>query len=178
MTDTGFHVPKPNLDRVAAVYTTAEGGGIELADHADLDCSRAPVYLSGGGGLVSTATDYARFCQMLLNRGVLGNVRLLGRRTVQLMTANHAGATSPFGSEFPWVQDGYGFGLGVRVLIDPAKSDAGSSIGEYGWSGAYSTYFWVDPAEDLFGIAMLQLEPFEPRYGRIVQSLAYQALVD
>src|ERR1700694_4815050 len=178
MTDTGFHVPKQNLDRLAPVYATAESGGIQRADRAALDFSKPPVCLRGGGGLVSTTSDYAKFCQTLLNSGVLGNVRLLGRRTVELMTANHTGAKSPFAPDFP-VSTSYGYGLGFRVLIDAAKSDVGGSIGEYGWSGAQSTYFWVDPAEELFGIVMLQLEPVNLfRYGRIVQSLAYQALVD
>jgi CubicO group peptidase (beta-lactamase class C family) len=177
MADTGFHVAKQNLDRVATVYTPAEGGGILRADRADLDFSMPPVCLYGGGGLVSTTGDYARFCQMLLNRGVLSNVRLLGRRTVDLMTANHTGAKSPFAPDFP-VSTAYGYGLGLRVLIDVAKSDVGSSLGEYGWGGAWSTYFWVDPSEDLFGIVMLQLEPPDNRYGKIFQTLAYQALVD
>lgn len=176
MTETGFHIPKQNLDRVATVYTAAEGGGILRADRPDLDRSKPPVFLMGGGGLVSTATDYAKFCQMLLNGGVLGDVRLLGRKTVELMTSNHTGVKSPFGPDFP-ISAGYGYGLGFMVLIDAARSDAGGSLGAYGWGGAQSTHFWVDPVEDFFGIVMLQLEPFTPRYGRIVQSLAYQTLV-
>lgn len=163
---------------MATSYTTLDDGGIQRADRADLDYSKPPICLWGGSGLVSTASDYAKFCQMLLNGGVLGTERILGRKTVELMRANHTGAKSPFPPDFV-VANTYGYGLGFRVLIDAAASDVGGSIGEYGWSGAYSTYFWVDPAEELFGAVMLQLEPVNSfRWGRFVQSLAYQALVD
>jgi CubicO group peptidase (beta-lactamase class C family) len=178
MTDTGFHVSKQNLDRLATSYTTLDDGGIQRADRPELDYSKPPICLWGGGGLVSTAGDYAKFCQMLLNEGVSGKMRLVGRKTVELMTTSHTGANGPYPAGFP-VSNGYGYGLGFRVLIDVAGSDVGGSIGEYGWSGALSTYFWVDPAEELFGVVMLQLEPVNSfRWGRFVQSLAYQALVD
>jgi CubicO group peptidase (beta-lactamase class C family) len=175
MTDSGFHVPTQHLNRLAAVHITDEAGGLRPIERVDLERSRPPVYLNGGGGLVSTASDYARFCQMLLNGGALGDAQLLGRKTVELMTANHTGEQRPFAPDFP-MPNGYGFGLGVRVLVNPALSGVPSSVGEYGWSGAESTYFWIDPREQLFGVLMLQLEPYTVRYGWLLQSLAYQAL--
>src|SRR6266852_5704790 len=115
---------------------------------------------------------------MLLDGGVLGNARLLGRKTVELMTANHwTGEKSPFEPGNPAALGGNGFGLGVRTLVDAAQSGVPSSAGEYGWAGAESTYFWIDPREQLFGEFMVQLEPLNLRYAWIFQVLAYQALV-
>jgi CubicO group peptidase (beta-lactamase class C family) len=177
MPDSGFHVPAERLDRLATVYGPGADRGLGPVQRADLERSKPPIFLNGGGGLVSTATDYARFCQMLLNGGMLGNVHILGRKTVELMTANQTGPNRPYPPDFP-MPNGYGFGLGVRVLVDPAAAGMPSSIGEYGWSGAESTYFWIDPRERLFGVLMVQLEPYTLRYGWQFQSLAYQALID
>jgi CubicO group peptidase (beta-lactamase class C family) len=176
MVDTGFFVPPPELGRLAPVYTP-DGGGLRR-DESQRDRSAAPAFLSGGGGLTGTAADYARFCQALLNGGALGETRLLGRKTVELLTANHwAGGASPYPAGFP-IPDGYGFGLGMRVLADAARSGLPGSVGEYGWGGAQSTYFWVDPREELLGVFMVQLAPFDFRPGWLFQVLAYQALVD
>jgi CubicO group peptidase (beta-lactamase class C family) len=178
MADTGFDVRPQDLDRVAPLYTTDAGGGILRADRPDLDRTKPCIFFSGGGGLVSTASDYARFCQMLLNGGALGNTQLLGRKTVELMTANHwTGDGSPFPPGFP-MPGGSGFGLGMRTLIDVAQSGLPGSTGEYSWSGAFSTSFWIDPIEQLFALLMVQLEPMNLRYTRIFQVLTYQALVD
>ena len=178
MSDTGFHVPSDRYERLARVYVTDERGGLKYEEGVNSDLSAPPTFQSPGGGLVSTAEDYARFCQMLLNGGSLGSERLLGRKTVEMMTINHTGATRPFAPfpNFP-VRDGNGFGLGVRVLVDAGLADMPGSVGEYGWAGAQSTYFWIDPREQLFGVLMIQLEPFNLRYGWLFQSLAYQALV-
>jgi CubicO group peptidase (beta-lactamase class C family) len=176
MIDTGFQVPARALDRLATVHVTDEGGHLQATDSPEHDRAKPPVYLNGGGGLVSTATDYARFCQMLLDGGVLGRERLLGRKTIELMTANHwTGKDSPFPAAWGF-PDGYGFGLGVRVLVNPALSGLASSVGEYGWAGAYSTYFWIDPVEQLFGIFLAQFAPMTLRYGYLLQVLANQAL--
>jgi CubicO group peptidase (beta-lactamase class C family) len=177
MTDTGFDLPSQQLDRLAAVHTALPAGGILRADRPDLDRSEPRVFFSGGGGLLSTATDYARFCQMLLDGGVLGNAQLLSRKTVELMTANHwTGDGSPFPPGFP-MPDGSGFGLGMRTVIDVAQSGLPGSAGEYSWSGLYSTSFWIDPVEQVIGLLMVQLEPMNLRYARIFQVLAYSALV-
>ena len=127
--------------------------------------------------MVSTAADYGRFCQMLLNGGVLSGARLLGRKTVELMTANHWTLDkTPFppGSS---ILNGYSYGLGVRTLVDVAQSGVPGSLGEYGWAGAQSTYFWIDPHEQLFGVLMVQLAPFNFRPAWVFQVLAYQALI-
>ncbi len=177
MVDTGFAVPQNASGRLAAVYASNGRGGLER-DQTASDRSTRPAFLSGGGGLVSTAGDYARFCQMLLNGGALGNARLLSRKTVELLSANQwPNGQSPFPPGFPEL-GGNGFGLGVRTLTDVAQSGIPSSVGEYGWSGAYSTYYWIDPREQMLGVLMIQLSPFNLRTGWIFKTLAYQALVD
>jgi CubicO group peptidase (beta-lactamase class C family) len=176
MTDTGFHVPARDASRLATVHVIDEAGYLRPTHRTELDVSKPPVYLNGGGGLVSTAADYARFCQMLLDGGVLGRTRLLGRKTVELMTANHwTGTANPFPTDWGF-PDGYGFGLGMRVLVNPAQSGLPGSVGEYGWAGAYSTYFWIDPSEHVFGIFLAQFEPMTLRYAYLFQALVYQAL--
>jgi CubicO group peptidase (beta-lactamase class C family) len=176
MTDTGFFVSAHQLDRLAPVYVSDGRGGLER-DLNQSDRSKPPAYPSPGGGLVSTATDYARFCQMLLNGGVLGKAQILGRKTIELMTANHwRGDGSPFLPPSAGLS-GYGFGLGMRALVDVGQATTPSSVGEYGWSGAFCTYFWVDPREQLFGVLMVQLSPYSQRPGQLFQTLAYQALV-
>lgn len=176
MADTGFYVPPEALGRLAPVYTPDGHGGLRR-DEQQPDPSQAPAFLSGGGGLVGTAGDYARFCQALLGGGALGEARLLGRKTVELLTANHwAGGESPYPAGFP-TPDGYGFGLGMRALVDVAQAGIPGSAGEYGWGGAQSTHFWIDPREELLGVFMIQLVPADFRPARIFQVLAYQALV-
>ena len=180
MSDTDFHHTPGEANRMATVFASRGERKLEPVDRPDLDRSRPPARAMGGAGLISTAGDYARFCQMLLNGGALGDLRLLGRKTVELMATNQTGPTSPFPPSMPpeWTMSAYGYGLGVRVLMDVSKSNAGGSVGEYGWSGAQSTYFWIDPAESLFGVFMTQLEDIQLRYARTVQALTYQALVD
>lgn len=171
MIDTGFSVPAEDLGRLAPIYAPDGRGGLKRYEH------RPTRFLSGGGGLVSTAADYGRFCQTLLNGGVLASTRLLGRKTVELMTANHwARDKSTYPPSFP-VLNGYGFGLGVRTLVDVAQSGLPSSLGEYGWGGAHGTYFWIDPREQLFGVLMVQITPLTFRPAWIFQVLAYQALI-
>jgi CubicO group peptidase (beta-lactamase class C family) len=176
MTDTGFSVPPDQLGRLTPVYAPDGRGGLRR-DKSQSDRSNPPAFLSGGGGMVSTAADYGRFCQTLLNGGVLSGTQLLGRKTVELMTADHWGRDhSPYPPGFP-VLNGYGFGLGVRTLVDVARSGVPSSLGEYGWGGAHSTHFWIDPREQLFGLLLVQLAPFNFRPAWTFQVLAYQALV-
>lgn len=140
------------------------------------DYLRAERRASGGGGLVSTTGDYLRFAQMLLNKGELDGVRLLGRKTVERMTTD----SLPLGVSLDNDPSrGVGFGLGVSVLNDLGKSKVLGSVGNYGWGGAANTNFWIDPKEELIGILMLQFMPPDT-YPVIIdfRNLTYQALVD
>ncbi|MGH2461617.1 MAG: serine hydrolase domain-containing protein [Chloroflexota bacterium] len=177
MVDTGFVVPAENLARLATVYAPDESGGLRRSGAPGLDRSEPRAFLSGGGGLVSTAGDYAQFCQMLLNGGTLGGTRVLGAKTIELMTATQmprdqipfVPATWPF-------RHGYGMALGVRTLIDVAQSGIPGTAGTYTWQGAAGTDFWIDPAEELFGILLIQVLPGPHRPGEVLRVLTYQAL--
>jgi CubicO group peptidase (beta-lactamase class C family) len=177
MRDTHFHVPPAKRERLAAVYAPRAGGGLKrLRDGTAIDTQGAYVdgprrVHSGGAGLVSTASDYARFLQMLLGYGALDGTRLLSRKTVELMTANHLR-----GLEY---LPGEGFGLGFWTVDDVAARGTPGSLGEYGWGGAYHTVYWVDPREQLIVVHLTQLLPA----GEIddhakVRALVYQAIVD
>ncbi|HYW02987.1 MAG TPA: serine hydrolase domain-containing protein [Gammaproteobacteria bacterium] len=165
MDDTGFTVPPESVGRFAANYERGPDKRLRLIDDPqDSPYIRDKTFFSGGGGLVSTAGDYLRFCRMLLGGGSLEGVRILGRRTLDLMTRNHL----PGGADIPAIgldtvvernMDGYGFGLGFSVNLGPERTGTIGSAGEYAWSGAASTLFWVDPAEDLVCILMTQLMP-------------------
>jgi CubicO group peptidase (beta-lactamase class C family) len=184
MLETGFSVPSGSQSRFAANYQRSKNG-FELFDAPETSpYLTPPAMLSGGGGLVSTTGDYFRFCQMLLNRGELDGVRLLGRKTVDYMTANHlpngGDLTSMGQAVFSETRfDGIGFGLGFSVMLDPVKAQVLGSSGEYAWGGAASTGFWIDPAEDMIGIFMTQLMP-SAAYAirRELRVLAYQSIVD
>lgn len=164
MADTDFHVPEDKHARFAANYYRGADGALALLDDPGNSRYRAPPPLaSGGGGLVSTAGDYLRFCRMMLNGGELDGVRLLGRKTVALMTTNHlprgdmAAMGQPRFSESSY--EGVGFGLGFSVMLDPARAQILGSPGEYAWGGAASTAFWIDPAEEMAVILLTQLTP-------------------
>ena len=183
MVDTAFHVPADKAGRLAAMYQPKAGGGLELIDAPGKShFLRPPETPSGGGGLVGTAADYMRFCLMLRNKGELDGVRLLGRKTVEYMTANHlpgdmAAMGQPRFSEASY--EGVGFGLGFSVMLDPARAQVVGSPGEYAWGGAASTAFWIDPAEDMIVLLLTQLRPsstFPIR--RELRVLTYQAIVD
>lgn len=158
MTDTYFYLPEAKLDRFAAQYAPKEGGGLTLGDPASAESrfvKEPHVYFMGAGGLVSTVSDYWRFHQMMLNGGVFEGKRILGRKTVELMTKNHIGDLTP------WLTGpGYGFGLGYSVVTDRGAAGVPTTEGTFGWGGAYCTYFWVDPVEDLIGIFMTQVRPY------------------
>ncbi len=155
MHDTHFCVPPEKIERFAANYGPSKSGKLKVIDKpASSRFARSTQCPSGGGGLVSTAPDYLRFAHMLLQRGELDGVRLLGRKTVELMTANHL----PAGMH-PWNDPATGFGLGVGIQIDAAASKRLGSAGSFGWGGAANTNFWVDPQEDLIGLIMLQYMP-------------------
>jgi len=175
MADTGFYVPGTKIVRLAANYGPGENGGLGLVDAPATSQyarpTRAPL---GGVGLVSTAADYMRFAQMLLNKGELDGVRLLGRKTVELMTTSHY---QPLGDLL--FEDHSGFGLGVMVLEDVAKSRRLGSAGTYAWAGSATTFFWVDPQEHLIGLLMLQFLPIGT-YPVLLdfQVAVYQSIVD
>ena len=138
------------------------------------DYTRPVTFFSGGGGLVSTASDYLRFCQMLLNKGELDGVRLLGRKTVEIMCSNHLPAGVYLDQD-----PAFGFGLGGAVILDLAQGQVLGSNGLWWWGGAANTKFWIDPQEELIGILMLQLMSNEPNtIEPDFRNLVYQALVD
>ena len=172
MSDTFYNVPRDKVNRLAAMYRRTEDGASEL--------SRAPefreptTYFPGVAGLHSTAADYFRFAQMIANGGQLDGVRLVGRMTVDLMISNHTDDKSVYIRG-----DGYGFGLGFGVLMDPTKSFDTLSPGSYGWGGAFGTLYWGDPAEDLVGLMFVQLEGHEPLHIRQrFTNVVSQAVVD
>ena len=195
MTDTGFGVADSSLNRLSAMYglpdlfgqdhtgtklaEAAVGGFNERIDVSVTYPTGSPeVFSRGGHGLFSTIGDYANFAQMLLNGGQLDGARVIGRKTLELMHANHL----PNGL-LPWAllgQDnhGFGFGLGSRVMMDVAASSGPGSVGEYGWAGAAKTYYWVDPAEDLVGLFMAQYMTGVELPERALRSLVYQAIDD
>lgn len=182
MVDTGFFAPPDRLDRLAALYTITDPasatGDLKAIDGVDDSLYARPRRLeSGGGGLVSTAGDYLRFCQMLLNGGELGGARLLGRKTVALMTANHIPASQLPLRHGDQAFAGEGFGLGFGVIVDPAASLIPWSQGAYYWGGAANTTFWVDPRESLIGILMTQFMPSDTfSLNDQFRVAAYQAL--
>ena len=157
MVDTAYHIPPEKAHRLARVHRYSEEKA-ELTRHefAWMNMPSAPPsYVEGGNLLASTIGDYARFSQMLLNRGELDTVRLLRPETVDLVASNHV-SKEVLRNGFRDVSDGYGFGLGVRVRIDETASSTVGSQGEYGWGGLYGTLFWVDPVKSAFGLLMMQ----------------------
>ncbi|HVS66853.1 MAG TPA: serine hydrolase domain-containing protein [Thermoanaerobaculia bacterium] len=177
MTDTHFYLPAEKLPRFAALYRPDADGRIELAEAPDAGgryLRQPQTYFSGAGGLVSTAADYFRFHQMMLNGGQLDGVRILGRKTVELMTTNHTGDLGI------WLRGpGYGFGLGYSVVVDQGASAMPASVGSYSWGGAFCTTFWVDPEEELIGVLMTQIRPYTHLNVREdFATLTYQALAD
>ena len=183
LVDTDFHVPESKHARFAANYAPdGKGGMVEIDDPAKSRYLMPRRVNSGGGGLVSTVADYARFCRFMLAKGELDGTRLLGRKTVELMTSNHLGGDmaamgTPRFSETTY--EGIGFGLGFSVMIDPARAQIVGSPGEYAWGGAASTAFWIDPAEDMFVVFLTQLMPSSAYpFRRQLRVLTYQSIVE
>ncbi len=186
MDDTGFMVPDAKVDRFAACYRRDSKKNLVLVDDPQRSGYREqPSFLSGGGGLVSTTADYLRFCQMLLNGGELDGMRILGRKTVELMASNHLpgdGDLQSFALPGGYGEVGFagmGFGLTVAVAKAPQATQVIGSEGEYMWGGAASTIFWVDPAEDLTVVFMTQLLPSGTfNFRGQLKTLVYPAIVD
>jgi CubicO group peptidase (beta-lactamase class C family) len=186
MPDTGFYVPDDQASRFAACYRRDENRNLVLADDpVESRYREEPTFLSGSGGLVSTMPDYLRFCQMLVHGGELDGVRVLGRKTVELMSTNHlpgGGDMSQFAMAGGYGEVGFsgmGFGLTVSVSKGPAATGVIGSAGEYMWGGAASTIFWVDPAEDLTTVFMTQLIPSATfNFRGQLRALVYPSIVD
>ncbi|WP_033965755.1 MULTISPECIES: serine hydrolase domain-containing protein [unclassified Sphingomonas] len=183
MDDTFFAVPEDKIDRLTDCYTFTPEKGRFLYDRGEASAwSRPPKLVSGGGGLVSTALDYHRFCTMLLNGGELDGAHIVGRKTIELMTMNHL----PGGSDLSKMSKslfsetanaGTGFGLGFAVNIDVARSMIPGSVGEYYWGGMFSTAFFVDPVEQLSMVFMTQMSPSNVYpIRRELKTLIYSAL--
>lgn len=153
MVDTGFYIPLEKQSRLAEIYTpNPNTSGLITLNNIPLQLDKYRFFPSGGGGLFSTAEDYLRFAQMLLNGGQLNGKRILGRKTVELLSMNHL----PNGGTLPW-DENVGYGLGVAVTLNEAGDANLSSVGSYGWSGVAGTTFWIDPQEKLIAILMTQI---------------------
>ena len=183
MVDTSFYVPAQKHARFAANYGRGADGALFVMDDPATSRFLTPrAIASGGGGLVSTIGDYMRFCQFMLNKGELDGERLLGRKTVELMTSNHlpgdmAAMGMPRFSESSFV--GVGFGLGFSVMLDPARAQVTGSAGEFAWGGVASTAFWVDPAEQMAVVLLTQLTPSSTYpIRRELRVLTYSAVLD
>jgi CubicO group peptidase (beta-lactamase class C family) len=171
MAETAFHTGEANADRLAEPFATDPWTGekVQLFDMLE-----KPAMESGGGGLVSTTMDYARFCQMLLNGGTLDGVRIIGRKTLQLMAADHLGPGVRIQGTL--LTPGHGFGLGFAVRTQEGMASFAGSPGQFFWSGIGGTFFWIDPKEDLFAVFMSQ-GPGQREYTRtLVRNLVYAAI--
>jgi len=175
MADTGFAVAPEQRSRLANLYRRAPDG--RLVEEEDSVGGRPVLpYRSGGAGLFSTAGDYARFAQMLLNGGTLDGVRILGRKTIEYMTLNHLAGTKRATHAY---SEAHGFGMGSEVLIDPGRARTPGSQGQYGWYGGATTYVQIDPVEDLVAIALFQHVPMdEPGVFSLFPLGYYAALID
>jgi len=196
MNDTDFYVPAGKAHRFAACYSADPKGGITFHaaqrkgtltlqdDPTTSSFLSPPSLISGGGGLCSTSADYLTFCRALINGGEVGGVRLLGPKTLKLMTSNHL----PNGLDLPGLSrslfseatyNGIGFGLGFSVTMDPVKTLIPGSPGEFSWGGAATTSFWIDPAEELITIFMTQVLPSSAYpFRRELRTMVYAAITD
>jgi CubicO group peptidase (beta-lactamase class C family) len=178
MSDTHFYLPVEKRGRLSVVYSAGDEGLSRTPDFGGMVSQGAYVEgprksYSGGAGLLSTARDYARFLQMTLNGGELDGVRILSRKSIQLMTVNH------LGDLLAGEAAGTGFGLGFQVVEDLGARGEPGSVGEYGWGGAYHSTYWVDPAEDLVVVYFSQLIPANGLDDQAkLRALVYQAITD
>ena len=188
MTDTSFVIREEQVERFAANYQRQADDGLKLIDDPVNSLYRDGGFFSGGGGLVSTAPDYFRFTTMLLNQGELDGVRVLGRKTVELMTLNHLADGQDLttlaqpGMFTETAYGGVGFGLGFSVMQSPARAQISGTPGEFAWGGAAGTAFWVDPVEQMIVVFMTQImqmglpSPYPIR--RELRTLTYSAVIE
>ena len=188
MTDTSFVITDDQTKRFAANYQRQRDDRLSLIDDPAKSVYRDCALFSGGGGLVSTAQDYFRFASMMLNKGELDGIRLLGRKTVELMTMNHL----PDGQDLTnlalpgmFTETGYagvGFGLGFSVMQSPARAQIAGTPGEFAWGGAAGTAFWIDPGEQLIAVFMTQImqmgHPAPYPIRRELRTLVYSAVIE
>jgi CubicO group peptidase (beta-lactamase class C family) len=172
MTDTGFSVPVADQSRIAEPFAKDPESGTDVAL---LDVRRPALFESGGGGMVATTMDYARFLAMLLGNGRLASTRLLGRKTVELMTSDHLGTITGAADLLP---PGHGFGLGFAVRTQPGMAPFPGSVGNYYWGGAAGTTFWVDPTERLYAVLMIQAPIQREHYRVLFRDMVYAAVAD
>jgi CubicO group peptidase (beta-lactamase class C family) len=172
MTDSGFSVPQADQARIAEPFAKDPEGGVDVAL---LDIRRPAIFESGGGGMVATAMDYARFLAMLLGNGRLGGTQLLGRKTVELMASDHLGAITGAPDLLP---PGHGFGLGFAVRTQAGMAPFPGSVGTYYWGGPAGTTFWVDPAERLYAVLMIQAPVQREHYRVLFRDMVYAAVTD
>jgi CubicO group peptidase (beta-lactamase class C family) len=172
MTETAFHVGTENAGRLAQPFPTDPWTGEKVQLY---DMLEKPVMESGGGGLVSTMKDYARFCQMLLNGGKLGDVRIVGQKTLQFMASDQLGPNVKIP---PQILPGHSFGLGFAVRTDRGMAPFAGSVGQFFWGGMAGTFFFIDPKEDMFGLFMSQGPGQRDHFRALTRSMIYAALED
>jgi CubicO group peptidase (beta-lactamase class C family) len=171
MTETAFHTATENAHRLAEPFANDPWSNepVKL-----INMLEKPVMESGGGGLISTTMDYARFCQMLLNGGTLDGSRIIGRKTLRAMASNHLAASVKIGGTL--LQPGHGFGLGFAVRTHEGMAPFAGSVGQFFWSGMAGTFFWIDPAEELFAVFMSQGPGQREHLRTLLRSLVYAAV--
>jgi CubicO group peptidase (beta-lactamase class C family) len=182
LSDSGFWAEGGKANRLAEPQVDQATGKRPALFH---DSLQRPKWIAGGAGMISTAADYARFCQMFLNGGVLDGVRLISPKTVELMTANHLPPViqfSPisyplFQAIIPSPEVGQGFGLGFAVRTETGRNALPGSAGDYFWAGAYGTYFWIDPKEQMVVVLMMHAPPLRLHYRYLMRGLVYQAVI-
>ena len=181
MDDTAFEIAPSKLDRLCTLYGKTKDSNLGVLDLPESSEYLPPVTLqSGGSGLISTTSDYRQFAQFILNKGELDGVRLLGPRTVEMMTCNHLPiALIPIAFEGAEPMLGMGFGLGFGVMLDAAQSGVMGSVGDHSWGGYAETFFWIDPVEDMFAILMSQYLPSQTYpIRKEFRTSVYQALIN
>lgn len=176
MKDTSFRLSNENIDRLCSLYTRDEKGSLEKNSEMDTHIQPHSIFESGGGGLLSTLRDYSQFAHMLACGGELNGERIIGRKTIDLMSTNHL--TLENSQFYNWdYLAGYGYGLGVRVMIDPAIGGNNGSVGEFGWSGLLGTWVLIDPKEKLSAVYMQQMMPnLEAYHQPRLRSVIYGAI--
>lgn len=179
MLDTSFVLPPEKRGRLTEALSWSDA-----LRRIIYDPDQTQRWYSGGGGILTTACDYLAFTSMLLGGGALGDTRLLSRKTVALMTSNHLPPNCAYGTftrtlgiTAPLPEYGQGFGLGVNVRTEPGRNPNAGSVGDFGWSGFFGTYFWIDPAEELIVILMLQAPERRVHYRALLRDLVYGALL-
>ncbi|NOU94268.1 serine hydrolase [Paenibacillus sp. LMG 31456] len=176
MTDTSFHISEDKRERLCKMYDRTEDGVLTPNINMDVPYQPGCNYESGGGGLLSTVGDYSRFAQALARGGELDGVQILSRKTVQLMATNHLGPQQI--KDYNWPQQkGYGYGLGVRVMTDPADGGINGSLGEFGWAGLAGSWVLIDPKEQLTVVYMQQMLPsLEPYIHPRMRAVIYGSI--